>query len=188
MYTCEIKSHIEGIKSRYAQTVIVGWAVSLQKREIEVRVTCRNQPVEGLSAEWTERPDILSAFFGVQAQAVETEAPFGFRISFPSSPEETYRLTFSEKGENGRRQVYVVKGEQAEPAGIEGIKARLKKGAKRLLGRGESGRDGKTVRRRDTGSGPDRQCGVEEQDPLISIIVPVYRPEPVHFMEMILSL
>ncbi len=194
MYTCEIKSHIEGIKSRYAQTVIVGWAVSLQKREIEVRVTCRNQPVEGLSAEWTERPDILSAFFGVQAQAkgpeaqaAETEAPFGFRISFPSSPEEIYRLTFSEKGENGRRQVYVIKGEQAEPAGIDGIKARLKKGAKRLLGRGASGRDGKTVRKRDMGAGPDRQCGVEEQDPLISIIVPVYRPEPVHFMEMIRS-
>lgn len=190
MYTCEIRSHIEGMKSRYAQTVIVGWAVSLKKREIEARVTCRNQPVQGLCVEWTERPDILSAFFGVQEQTealTGRQAAFGFRISFPSSQEEAYRLAFSVKGEEGQRQVYVIRGERAEPAGMEGVKKRLKRGVKRLLGRDEEGQSGKKDQTADFRNRKERQMCVGEQDPLISIIVPVYCPEPVHFMEMIRS-
>lgn len=182
MCTCEIRSHIEGMKSSYAQTVLVGWAVSLKKREIEARVTCRNQSVRELRVEWTERPDILSAFFGVQVQALS-----GFRISFPSSPEETYRLVFSVKGDKGQRQVYVIQGDRAEPAGMEGVKERLKKSVKKLLGRGENGQAIQRERDIRSEKEQERQETAGEQDPLISIIVPVYRPEPVHFMEMIRS-
>lgn len=186
MYTCEIKSHIEGMKSRYAQTVIVGWAVSLKRRELMARITCGNQPVQGLCVEWTERPDILSAFFGVTETVKVRQAAFGFRISFPSSPEETYRLTFSVKGDKRQRQVYAVKGEQARLTGMEGFQKRLKNGVKRLLRKETGQTDGKEGKR-DTGGESNRQYGVGEQDPLISIIVPVYRPDPVHFMEMIRS-
>lgn len=191
MCTCEIKSHIEGMKSRYAQTVVVGWAVSLKKRELLARVTCKNQPVQGLSVEWTKRPDILSAFFGVQEQQEEPgthsgelkgcQAAFGFRISFPSSSEEIYRLEFSVKGDERKRQVYTIKGEQAELAGAEGVKERLKRDVKKLLGRGEDRQD-RTLQK---GQGQPDHTG--EQGPLISMIVPVYCPEPVHFMEMIRS-
>lgn len=192
MCTCEIRSHIEGMKSRYAQTVIVGWAVSLNKRELLVQVTRGKQSVQGLQVEWTERPDILSAFFArcVQGQQAETkgqQAAFGFRISFPSSPEETYRLTFLVKGDKRQRQVYVIRGERAELTGLEGVKNRLKKGVKRLSGRGEDRQNGRNGANGDLRSGQAGQERAGESDPLISVIVPVYRPEPVHFMEMIRS-
>ena len=100
MFTCEIKSHIEGIKSRFAQTVIVGWAFSARRRALQVRVTCKGQAVQGLQVRWTERPDILSAFFALPDSVADASGPdvsdgvsglaegsdlFGFRISFPSS-------------------------------------------------------------------------------------------------------
>ena len=204
MYTCEIKSHIEGMKSRYARTVIVGWAISLKKREIEAQVTCGHQPVRGLCVEWTERPDILSAFFGVQEQAEESgvrsgeagawpetlkerQAMFGFRVSFPSSPGKIYHLSFVVKSDKRQRQIYKIEGEKAELTGMEGWEGRLKRGVKRLLGRSEDRQEDRKDWNSDSRNESDWPEYSEKQDPLISIIVPVYHPDPAHFMDMLRS-
>ncbi len=197
----KIISHIEGIKYRHGQTVAVGWAFAARPggqasfREIEIQVLEGGRPAADAQVTWIQRPDIRAAFFACQeAGGAEEEGDrFGFRLSFPSRPESSCLLTLTVRGEKRPAVSYAIRNGRARLAGWQGVRQAGKEWLKKLAGRGETVQapaGGQRSSRGEAGGQPCQKAAepqIREEDPLISLIVPVYCPDPADFQEMVES-
>ena len=189
MSTYKINSYIEGIKCRHGRTVIIGWAFGAQPsgqarfREIQIDILEKGRPVADTRVTWTQRPDIMAAFFSCSKNQ-EQDSLFGFRVSFPFRPGARYQMGLEVEGEKGERVSYDIRDGQIRETGWRGLEKEGKQLLKRILGRtvSEAALAGRNRQYRE-----EIAASVLPSDPLISLIVPVYRPEPADFIEMVES-
>lgn len=166
-----MRYHIEAAKYQYGILTVTGWAVGKRPEDavgITVQINGRNE--ENVRIDRQERSDIRDVLFPGSSCV-----NFGFRIKFKVDKSKKVRILFRSGGHTRRLSLNLPRIQLGFPVLDQDFKSRL-----RRLIKGEADEELPPAK-------PDRDPELMDCGPIISILVPVYRTDEIHFREMVES-